>query len=121
MKEQQLKSILQTIAAMPGLQGCALVEVDAGMVWHLAGTAPDLQKIAEASSDYWRLYKRQRTHFGGLGELRAQVMMHADSRITMMPCGDDMLLIALSLEKTPVDWAALQAEAQHLKKLFSPR
>lgn len=119
MNAERLREALEDVACMPGLQGCALVEIDAGMVWHAAGQIADVQKIAEASSDYWRLYQRQKVYFEHLGELRAQVMMHREIRITMLPCGEGMLLIALSREQDPVDWAMLQAKTQDLKRLVA--
>lgn len=119
MNATRLREALEEVAHMPGLQGCALVEIDAGMVWHAAGQIADVQKIAEASSDYWRLYQRQKVYFEHLGELRAQVMMHREVRITMLPCGEGMLLIALSNERDPVDWARLQAKTQQLKQLVA--
>lgn len=117
--QRLLRDALDEVAGMHGLQGCALVEIDAGMVWHEAGSIADVQKIAEAASDYWRLYQRQRVHFEHLGELRAQVMMHSEVRITMLPCGQGMLLIALSRERDPVDWARLQRKAGDLKQLVA--
>lgn len=119
MNAQRLRHGLEQVAIMPGLQGCALVEIDAGMVWHTAGHIEDVQKVAEASSDYWRLYQRQKVHFEHLGELRAQVMMHQDVRITMLPCGPGMLLIALSREQDRVDWATLQTRALALRQLVA--
>ena len=119
MKAQRLRGELEQFALMPGLQGCALVEIDTGMVWHAAGSIADVQKIAEASSDYWRLYQRQRIHFEHLGDLRAQVMMHREVRITMLPCGPGMLLIALSREQEPVDWARLQNKTLALKQMVA--
>jgi hypothetical protein len=116
MNAERLREELEQLALMPGLQGCALVEIDAGMVWHAAGKIPDVQEISEASSDYWRLYQRQKIHFEHLGELRAQVMMHREVRITMLPCGHGMLLIALSREQEPVDWTKLQNRTQLLKQ-----
>jgi hypothetical protein len=119
MNAQRLRNGLDQIALLSGIQGCSLVEIDAGMVWHTAGHIVDGQKIAEASSDYWRLYERQKVHFEHLGELRAQVMMHREVRITMLPCGSGMLLIALSREQERVDWAQLQDKAQALRQLVS--
>jgi hypothetical protein len=119
MNARRLREGLEQVALMPGLQGCALVEIDAGMAWHAAGSIVDVQKIAEASSDYWRLYQRQKVHFEHLGELRAQVMMHLEVRITMLPCGPGMLLIALSREQDRVDWAQLQSRTQALKQLVA--
>lgn len=119
MNARRLREGLEQVALMPGLQGCALVEIDTGMAWHAAGSIVDVQKIAEASSDYWRLYQRQKVHFEHLGELRAQVMMHHEVRITMLPCGPGMLLIALSREQDRVDWAQLQSRTQSLKQLVA--
>lgn len=119
MNAKRLRDGLEQVALMPGLQGCALAEIDTGMVWHTAGHIADGQKIAEASSDYWRLYQRQKVHFEHLGELRAQVMMHHEVRITMLPCGPGMLLIALSREQDRVDWAQLQSKTQALKQLVA--
>ena len=36
MNAQRLRAELEQFALMPGLQGCALVEIDTGMVWHLS-------------------------------------------------------------------------------------
>lgn len=119
MKSERLREALEQIAQLKGLQGCALVEIDAGMVWHTAGSIVDVNKIAEAASDYWRLYQRQRVYFEHLGELRAQVMMHRDVRITMLPCGQGMLLVALSSEQEAVDWVQLQSRTGQVKQLVA--
>ena len=37
MKEKRLQEAVEAMAAMPGLEGCALVEIEAGMVWNHAG------------------------------------------------------------------------------------
>ena len=55
MKEKRLREAVESMAAMPGLEGCALVEIEAGMVWHHAGHIDGVQTFAEAASDYWRL------------------------------------------------------------------
>ena len=70
MKQQRLREALEAMAATPGLEGCALVEIDAGMVWHHAGQIEGVQTFAEAASDYWRLYKRLAGQFADLGDLR---------------------------------------------------
>ena len=70
MTQQALRDALEAMAALPGVDGCALVEVDAGMVWHHAGQIEGVQTFAEAASDYWRLYGRLAGQFEDLGELR---------------------------------------------------
>lgn len=109
MKTQQLHAMLEAMAATPGVDGCALVEIDAGMVWHACGAIGDEPALAEAASDYWRLYRRLNGHFSSLGELRATVMVHAQGRLTLLPCGAGRLLVAVSSQQNPqVDWRAWQ-------------
>jgi len=117
MNAQRLREALDAIAAMPGMDGCALVEIEAGMVWHSAGHIGDVQQFAEAASDYWRLYWRLSHHFTGLGDLRASVMIHTNGRITMLPCGKGMLLVALTRQDSPVEWSEWQIRARQLAKL----
>ena len=85
MKQKALRDALQSMAAMPGLEGCALVEIEAGMVWHHAGQIEGVQTFAEAASDYWRLYNRLADQFKDLGDLKASVMMHAQGSSVMRP------------------------------------
>ncbi len=117
MKQQALREALQSMAALPGLDGCALVEIDAGMVWHHAGQIDGIQIFAEAASDYWRLYGRLADQFEDLGELRASVLMHARGRITLLPCGAGMLLVALTRQSSGLDWGSWQHKARELARL----
>lgn len=40
------REAVESMAAMPGLEGCALVEIEAGMVWHHAGHIDGVQTFA---------------------------------------------------------------------------
>ena len=117
MKQKALRDALQSMAAMPGLEGCALVEIEAGMVWHHAGQIEGVQTFAEAASDYWRLYTRLSDQFKDLGDLRASVMMHTHGRITLLPCGKGMLLVTLTRQKSEIDWALWQEKTKELALL----
>lgn len=117
MKAQALRDLLAAMAATPGVSGCALVEIDAGMVWHACGRMDDAPALAEAASDYWRLYQRLNSHFAALGDLRASVMVHAHGRLTLLPCGKGMLLVAVSDQQQPVDWRQWQHRARDLAQL----
>ena len=118
MKQQALRNKLDAMAQLPGVNGCALVEIDAGMVWHHAGQIEGVQTFAEAASDYWRLYGRLAGQFQDLGELRASIMMHAHGRLTLLPCGGGMLLVSLTAgQKSGLDWNQWQAHAQELAQL----
>jgi len=117
MKAAKLREALEAMASLPGLDGCALVEVEGGMVWHHAGHIEGVQGFAEAASDYWRLYTRLADHFKDLGELRASALLHAHGRITLLPCGAGMLLVALTRQKSAVDWTAWQQKTRELAQL----
>ena len=120
MTQQALRNKLDAMAQLPGVNGCALVEIDAGMVWHHAGQIEGVQTFAEAASDYWRLYGRLAGQFQDLGELRASIMMHAHGRLTLLPCGGGMLLVSLTAgQKSGLDWNQWQAHAQELAQLVN--
>lgn len=123
MKEQILRQQLDDMAELPGVEGCALVEVDTGMVWRATGQSEKMQILSEAASDYWRLYKRLNLNaqFAELGEMRASVFMHMHSRITLMPCGKDILLVALTRENTAVNWHEWQNRGKQLAGLVDQR
>ena len=117
MNAERLRSEIERMGNMPGLDGCALVEIEAGMVWHAAGHIEDVQFVAEAASDYWRLYRRLNQHFASLGDLRACVMLHQQGRITLLPCGSGMLLVTLSRQTAEVDWNAWQLQTRKLASM----
>lgn len=120
MKVQALLSQgLNEMAILPGVEGCALVEIETGMVWYNAGKMTDMQPIAEASSDYWRLYTRLDNHFARLGEMRAAAFMHAQGSLTLLPCGRGILLVALTREKSTVNWAQWQSKTKELANLVN--
>lgn len=117
MKQQRLREALEAMATMPGVEGCALVEIDAGMVWHHAGQIEGVQFMAEAASDYWRLYRRLASQFEDLGALQASLLVHTNGRITLLPCGNGMLLVALTRPHAATDWSAWQTQARALAQL----
>lgn len=117
MKQMQLKQALDAMAQTPGVDGCALVEVETGMVWHHAGHIEDVQTFAEAASDYWRLHDRLSPQFEKLGGLRASIMIHQHGRLTLLPCGKGMLLLALTGHQTGTDWIQWQKQTRELALL----
>ena len=58
MTEGQFRVEMEAMAQTPGLGGCALVEVDSGMVLYAAGSDTNTHNIAEASVGFWRLSQR---------------------------------------------------------------
>lgn len=116
MKVALLRAELDKLASVAGIDGCALVEIDAGMVWHTAGQIPGVQSIAEAASDYWRLYQRLAHHFDDLGDLLGSLMRHTGGQLALLPCGKGMLLVVLAMQKSTVDWSSCFAEAKKLAR-----
>lgn len=117
MKQKRLRDTVDAMATMAGVEGCALVEIEAGMVWHHAGRIDGVQTMAEAASDYWRLYKRLAGQFNDLGQLQASLLVHSNGRLTLLPCGQGMLLVALTRQNAGTDWAAWQARTRELAQL----
>ncbi len=117
MSSELLVEALDRMTRVPGLSGCALVEIEAGMVWHTAGEMPDVQRIAEAASDYWRLYLRLEPQFGSLGGLRGSLMWHAQGQLVLLPCGHGVLLVGLAMQEGSVDWPRCFEQARELAQL----
>lgn len=117
LKTEALASALSRMLTIAGITGCALVEIEAGMVWRSTGDIPDVQTIAEAASDYWRLYLRLEHQFDRLGGLRGSLMWHAQGQLVLLPCGKGVLLVGLAMQGGPVDWAACFDQAQQLAVL----
>lgn len=110
---------LDEMTTLPGVEGCALVEIQTGMVWYSAGKVTEMQSISEAASDYWRLYTRLDNHFVKLGDMRAAAFMHTQGSLTLLPCGKGVLLVALTREKSTVNWTQWQSKAKELAVLVN--
>ena len=117
MNAQRLQASLDDMASLPGVVGCALVEMGTGMVWNSSGEIAGLTALAEAASDYWRLYQRLQPNFEQVGKLRACVMMHDTGRITLLPCGTGMLLVTITTQQAQVDWKTWQTRTKDLAVL----
>ena len=117
MNAQRLQASLDDMASLLGVVGCALVEIETGMVWNSAGQIEDMTLLAEAASDYWRLYRRLQPNFEQVGKLRACVMMHDAGRITLLPCGGGMLLVTITTQQAQVDWKTWQTRTRDLAVL----
>ena len=106
---------LESMASMPGLQGCALVELETGLVLQSAGAV--MPVAAEAARDYWRLHERHSRCFDHLGAMQAQVMVHAQQRLTLVTVGQGLLLLTFSDTAARVDWAFWQTQLSQLRGL----
>lgn len=95
-----------------------MVEIEAGMVWHTAGSIENLQQIAEAASDYWRLYLRLQSNFEQFGHLQKCSFIHATHKLTLTPCGVDMVFITITNTSTHLEWLSWEKRIQQLSSLL---
>ena len=107
MNAKYIRAKIDSMSKTPGVTGCAVVEIAAGMVWHAAGTLEDFVAMAEAASDYWRLYLRMKTHFASFGELTHCTFTHETHQLMLTYCGNDMVFITVCDKKYELnlpDW-----------------
>ncbi|MDO5654154.1 MAG: hypothetical protein Q4G39_08635 [Brachymonas sp.] len=116
MKTAILREAIEHMAAQPGIMACALVDAETCMVIQSAGEAADIDILAEAATDYWRLYKRLQKHFDHLGPLDTSVMLHAQGVINITPAANSVVVIALA-QRLQTDWNAWQQEVRKLSEL----
>ncbi len=93
---QQISAELAAMAATSGVEACALVDAATGMVYMAAGSQPRIDAIAEAASDYWRMYQRNGTPCSELGSLQVISMIHQSGVLSLIPCSKGILMVALS-------------------------
>lgn len=119
MNSSFLAEQVDRIATHDGIVGCALVEAEAGLVWHASGSLTESDQVWEAAVDYWRLHHRQREHFANLGALHAAVMYHDQGVLTIFPCCDEpqVLLVALGVHRG-VDWNQWHQRARRLGRVI---
>lgn len=118
MKKKLVAQELQAMAATPGVVACALVDVTTGMVYLCAGDAPNMEGVAEAASDYWRLYQRNGNNFAALGPLQAVSTIHRDGVVSLMPCSEGIVLATIS-RRMQLDMSAWFRKVTHLATLIA--
>jgi hypothetical protein len=119
MKSQALRDALTAMAARPEFMGCALVDIEAGMLWHAAGELASMEEMASASSDYWRLNRRAQASFAELGDLRVAVLMHSLGQLILSECGKQMLLVVVTQGMKSIDWDQWKQEHARLGRLVN--
>lgn len=97
--------IVQELAEFAGIDGCALVDIDSGMVIYHAGIFPGVERIAEAAIEFWRIQTRLSSHFETLGSLNSAAYTFANRAITLFPCSVRPPLVLVSItRKKGVSW-----------------
>lgn len=121
MTARSAESIVHDLAQFPGVVGCALVETDSGMVWYHAGTVPDVDRIAEASIEFWRTPIRLSSSFSSMGSLQSTAYSFSKRVVSLFPCSDQPPLVLICIaQKGKVMWSEWGLEVQALKKALKP-
>lgn len=107
--DRKINRILSDIDELNGVDGAAVIDYRSGMVIYTSPAfADEATPLAEAASDYWRLYERQSDTFDTLGALKISIMIHEKKRLTMLPCGNGLMCLVQTVKIDNVDWLELQ-------------
>jgi len=119
MSNPLVQALVGRLAAFPGVQGCALVDADTGMVWYCAGKLPGIERLGEASVEFWRVQLRQSAYFQQFGPLESAAHSFADQVIALFPCSHKPALIAVCVaDKSGMAWGTWGAQLAELKKVL---
>lgn len=117
----QVVTHLQALADFPGIEGCALVETATGMVWHVAGNYPELERIGEAAIEFWRIQNRLTSHLGTLGTLKSAAYSFSNRVVALFPCNDaaGLVLVCVAV-KGEIGWQAWSVRVDALRSVLMP-
>lgn len=118
----QVAATVEEIASLPGMDACVLADVDSGMIVHRFGTLPHMERIGEASVEFWRIQKRLGEHFQNLGPLGSAAYSFHEHVIALFPTHSHpaMVLICVA-RKASIDWPSSRAAIARLKQQLSSR
>ena len=116
----QVVAHLQELAQFPGIDGCALVETATGMVWHVAGNYPELERIGEAAIEFWRIQNRLSAHLTTLGTLKSAAYSFSNRVVALFPCSDQAGLVLVCVAaKGDVGWQAWSVKVEALRRVLA--
>lgn len=117
MKHSPLQAMVRDLADFPGVDGCALVDAETGMVWFHAGSTEAIEKVGEAAIEFWRVEQRLRRHFASMGALQSTAYSFARNVVALFPCASSPALVLVCVaRKSGVDWPAWGARVQGLRR-----
>ena len=113
----KIAAIVEELAAFKDIDGCALVETDTGMVWHFAGQLPDIERVAEAAVEFWRIQQRLSSQLAGLGELRSVACSFSNRVVALFPCCEEPSLVLVCVAaKGHIAWNEWGLKVAALRK-----
>lgn len=119
MNDRTLRGVLEIMTQTPGIRACALVRTGSGEIWHHAGHVPELRDMARVAAGHWELQRRLGKTFRSLGPLAVGILIHADGRLTLLPCGDQLILLTVTDPNPSLDWDKLQRRAHNLARFIA--
>ena len=117
MNRKELADEVERIGSTPGVITCTLVDASTGMIYHASGGRPDLEPLAEAARDYWRLHQRNGNLFRDLGPMVGIVVLHEEGVINVMPCGAGVVLVTLA-HRNKVNFSSWPTRLQRLQAIL---
>lgn len=119
MSHTLVQAAIERLAAFPSVQGCALVDADTGMVWYSAGRLPSIERLGEASVEFWRVRLRQSAYFEELGPLESAAHSFARQVIALFPCSHVPALIAVCVaDKAGMAWGPWGTQLAEFKQVL---
>lgn len=106
MSSPSVEAMVRELGGYPGMDGCALVDADTGMVWFHGGDFPAIEQIGEAAIEFWRIQRRLSSHFKTLGPLQSAAYAFTGRVVALFPCADKPPLVLVCVaHKSNVAWA----------------
>lgn len=118
----QVSSTVEEIASLPGMDACVLADVDSGMIVHQCGTLPHIERIGEASVEFWRIQQRLGDYFQHLGPLGSTAYSFREHVIALFPTHSQppMVLICVARKKD-IEWSVSRDAIARLKQQLANR
>jgi hypothetical protein len=117
MSSQAAESIVRELAGYPGMDGCALVDADTGMVWFHGGDAGAMEQIGEAAIEFWRIQMRLSAHFQAMGPLQSAAYAFSQRVVALFPCAERPPLVLVCVaRRSDVAWAEWGKQVAVLKR-----
>lgn len=108
MNAAETQVSIDRIAAGDGVLGCALVEIEAGMIWLSAGQNPHLPLYCEAISDYWRLSERLNKHLPDTGQLKNLSLQYQHLKIASWRLNQGLIFVLLLTQSQELQWEKIK-------------
>ena len=119
-KNSQLAQLLDQLASYPAVQGCALVEIETGMVWKHAGQWQQVESFAESAVEVWRVQLRNQAHLAHLGSPRSSICYFANGSMALLPCpGVVPVLLVCIADRAGMNWAGWMGQLKPLLEILS--